>query len=296
MYSIGVDCGGTHIVGQLWQLQPRRLLKEVAGGSGNVVVHFDTAFDNLCTVLDQLTTENVPIRQLLIGMAGIESKGNSHTVQKRLEARYHTPVAVISDAKLALLNGLRGTDGSLIISGTGSIIYGRQRQKFLRVGGWGYLLGDEGSAFDMACTGLRSVLAKHDAGAHSQLAEPVLAALHVSSPQAAIGAFYAQSHAENAQLAQVIAAAAQHGNREAQAVTNQCARALANQALTLLNRYTAPFPRGIVLAGSVLQKNALFRDTLVRTIHAVYPQCDCNVVTGSNAQAVLYWDKWQAEK
>ena len=138
-YLIGVDCGGTHIVGQTWTTAPEHLVQSVTGGPGNVVLDYSAAVTNLTTVLDQLTAA-IPASQIgliLIGIAGIETAGRADQVQKTITQRYHANTQVISDAKLALLNGLAGADGALVIAGTGSVVYGRQAGKFLRVGGWG---------------------------------------------------------------------------------------------------------------------------------------------------------------
>jgi N-acetylglucosamine kinase-like BadF-type ATPase len=52
----------------------------------------------------------------------------------------------------------------ICIAGTGSIAYGRNAsRKFARVGGWGYIFGDEGGGFDLTRQALRAVL-RHEEG------------------------------------------------------------------------------------------------------------------------------------
>ena len=72
-------------------------------------------------------------------------------------------IAVTNDADIALLGAHGGGPGMIAISGTGSIVLGRNlagaRQ---RVGGWGWLLADEGSAFAIGRNGLRAALAAAD--------------------------------------------------------------------------------------------------------------------------------------
>ncbi|XKL32917.1 hypothetical protein P4B09_05170 [Lactiplantibacillus plantarum] len=83
-YLIGVDCGGTHIVGQTWTTAPEHLVQSVTGGPGNVVLDYSAAVTNLTTVLDQLTAA-IPASQIgliLIGIAGIETAGRADQVQK----------------------------------------------------------------------------------------------------------------------------------------------------------------------------------------------------------------------
>ena len=52
----------------------------------------------------------------------------------------------------------------ICIAGTGSIAYGRNaNRKFARVGGWGYIFGDEGGGFDLTRQALRAIL-RHEEG------------------------------------------------------------------------------------------------------------------------------------
>jgi N-acetylglucosamine kinase-like BadF-type ATPase len=69
-----------------------------------------------------------------------------------------------TDAVIALAGATAGDPGMICIAGTGSIAYGRNRdRKFARVGGWGYIFGDEGGGFDLTRQALRAVL-RHEEG------------------------------------------------------------------------------------------------------------------------------------
>lgn len=296
-YLIGVDCGGTHIVGQTWTTSPEHLVQSVTGGPGNVVLDYTGAVTNLTGVLDQLVA-SIPTDQvglILIGIAGIETAGHADDIQQLVDQRYQIKTRVISDAKLALLNGLAGDDGLLVIAGTGSVVYGRQTGHFLRVGGWGYVLGDEGSAYDISKRALKQILTRTDAGQASQLTKPLLAQLNVSSVPVAVQRFYAQNRQTNAQLAQLIAGLADQGNSEAIAVLVASAQALAKQVITLYQRFDTPRPQNIVLSGSVLQHNQLVRAALTTAIHQAEPTIKFNDITTNNAHAALYWHRWAQE-
>jgi N-acetylglucosamine kinase-like BadF-type ATPase len=69
-----------------------------------------------------------------------------------------------TDAVIALAGATAGAPGMICIAGTGSIAYGRNSdRKFARVGGWGYIFGDEGGGFDLTRQALRAVL-RHEEG------------------------------------------------------------------------------------------------------------------------------------
>jgi N-acetylglucosamine kinase-like BadF-type ATPase len=65
---------------------------------------------------------------------------------------------VTHDGLIALSGALGGEDGIVAIAGTGSFVFGRRDGQTMRAGGWGYLFGDEGSAFWIAKQALRSAL------------------------------------------------------------------------------------------------------------------------------------------
>ena len=76
---------------------------------------------------------------------------------------YKARVLVVNDALVALEAGAPGEPGVVIISGTGSIAYGRNAAgEAARSGGWGYVLGDEGSGYWIGRAALRAVLREAD--------------------------------------------------------------------------------------------------------------------------------------
>ena len=71
---------------------------------------------------------------------------------------------VTTDAMIALSGALAGGCGIITIAGTGSIAYGRNREKrSARAGGWGYIFGDEGGGFDLTRQAVRAAL-RHEEG------------------------------------------------------------------------------------------------------------------------------------
>lgn len=66
---------------------------------------------------------------------------------------------VTHDAHIALAGATAGKPGIIVIAGTGSIAFGRNASgKTARAGGWGYICGDEGGAFDLVRQGMRAIL------------------------------------------------------------------------------------------------------------------------------------------
>ena len=96
--------------------------------------------------------------------------------QKSLEGYklHRIKVIVENDAICALASGTYGESGIVLIAGTGSIsyCYNKKTNELNRVGGWGYVLGDEGSGYDIGRQALVAIMKSYDGrGKSTQLTE-----------------------------------------------------------------------------------------------------------------------------
>lgn len=292
-YVIGIDSGGTHIVGQAFN-EDNQLLSQVQSGPGNIFLNEEETLKNLSEVIDSLTTQHgrANCKYILIGIAGVETKGNSKEVAEKLSQKFQIKTYVISDAQLALLNGLAGKDGTLVISGTGSVVYGRQNQHMLRFGGWGNLLGDTGSAYKITVTAMKIMLHQYDLGKTSSLQSTLLSQLKAQSPKEAVKNFYALNRKEIAAIALEIAKLADNDDQEAIEVIKEEALALSDEIIGLFSRYQDQYPKDIALSGSVLVHNAIFRKFLTENVLKSYPDINASVVDTNNARGAIFWPLW----
>ena len=101
---------------------------------------------------------------ICLGIAGVDRPNDAAVVRgimKRIG--FKARVLIVNDALIALETGAPGQPGVVIISGTGSIAYGRNAAgEAARSGGWGYVLGDEGSGYWIGRAALRAVLREAD--------------------------------------------------------------------------------------------------------------------------------------
>jgi glucosamine kinase len=161
---VGLDVGGSRSRGRL--CEGGRVLAEAETGAANVAaVGEERAQHELRDLLDRLCTASGrdAVVAVCAGVAGAESPAWREQAERHL--RWLLPnarVLVVHDARLVLAAaGLE--DGIALIGGTGSIAYGRASGREARAGGWGHLLGDEGSGYWVVREGIRRVLADHDA-------------------------------------------------------------------------------------------------------------------------------------
>lgn len=157
-------------------------------------------------------------------------------------------VRVIPDAQAAALGALGGQPGVLVLSGTGSIVVGHDgRGRWERAGGFGPLLGDEGSGFWLGREWLRATVGAGDF-------EAVRALAHASKPVSAIAA-----------LAPMVIARARRGDRRARGIVAAGQAHLAANAADVARRLVLPTPVTMSWAGGVLA-DPWFRAGVVRAL------------------------------
>ncbi len=138
--AIGVDLGGTWL--RLVALTPRGTV----AGRARVAAPPDLA-PTLRALLRARGWTKARVASLVVAARGVWTPAEREALARRLRG-LAAQVAAISDVEAAHLGALGGRPGLLLLAGTGSIALGRtSRGAWLRAGGLGPLLGDEGSAF-----------------------------------------------------------------------------------------------------------------------------------------------------
>ena len=101
---------------------------------------------------------------ICLGIAGVDRASDEAVVRSIMRRiGYKARILVVNDALIALQAGVGDAAGIVIVSGTGSIAYGRNdRGEASRAGGWGYVLGDEGSGYWIGRLALRAVVRHAD--------------------------------------------------------------------------------------------------------------------------------------
>jgi glucosamine kinase len=177
-------------------------------------------------------------------------------------------VVIVDDAALVLpAAGL--TDGVGVICGTGSIAVGRWHRAVALVGGWGYLLGDEGSGYWIVRTAIRELLSRLDQGVPpGALGASLLEAAGAADLTQLRAAFYRQPEPRN--WARHAPAVLDCRDPAAADITGQAARALADLAGHAARRLAAPDGIPVVLAGGLMEHKNLLAAT-VAAVEAALP-------------------------
>lgn len=173
---------------------------------------------------------------LVIGTAGISNQAAVRLVTDTVRAcGYQGPVRLLGDQDIALAGAIRGP-GAVLVGGTGAICCGRDAQgNTTRVGGWGYLIDDEGSGYALGRDILVAVVRASDGrAAPTALTAMVYEALEIASIREIITWLYAPSTGkkEVAALAPLLLRALEMGDEAAGAIADKAAAELAQLAIT----------------------------------------------------------------
>lgn len=145
--KIGIDAGGTKTLGILYK--ENQAIDRVKGEMGNPIVNFDIAVNNVVQVIENLLLKNKlkysNISHISIGMAGASTLLPELT--SALKEKLQCNFSIESDLKMSHIATFKNKDGNLFIAGTGSSLLCRKNGQFIQKGGWGHILGDEGSGY-----------------------------------------------------------------------------------------------------------------------------------------------------
>lgn len=177
-----------------------------------------------------------------VGLAGVQHP--EHHRRMLVALRAALPIAELSletDARVALAGATDLRPGVVIIAGTGSISCGIDaRGRFVRAGGWGPAMGDEGSGYYIGRRALEAVVAAYDhRSPATAMSGPVCRHFGVSSPHELPPVIYdspAKVMREIAQLSRLVGGAAREGDAAALGILTDAAIELARAAVAVIER------------------------------------------------------------
>lgn len=269
---LGIDGGGTSTICLLADTNGRTIAQTHAPASNYRKTDLRAARAAIAggvnAVLAQAATSAATPPRIIAacaGLAGVDTDADAALWRTHLAGIVACePVRVVNDGEIALYGALADAPGVLVISGTGSIVWTTAADgRRVRVGGWDYILSDEGSGYSIGLRVLRAVAAAYDGRTEpTSLTAGVLRAFHVSDFNALLDAVYHEQTTPQriAALAPLADDAAAAGDAIATRVIAASAQELAQLAAAAvrlggLGRMTTV---PVVLAGGVLLAGGAF--------------------------------------
>lgn len=260
-FVLGIDGGGSKTLALLSDSSGQIIGRGSGGPSNQQVVGFERACAAIESAIMAAFTdaqrEPQMVAAMCLGLAGVDRPEDHQRFQAWANTCWpNVQLSIANDATLVLSAGTPEGWGLALVGGTGSIAYGRDMEgRYARAGGWGYLLGDEGSSYAIGLAALQAITRAVDGRAAStMLTDVILNHWALPAPQALIGHVYGGQIAPVAiaGLAMLVEETAAAGDAVAQEIIADACRELALALQAVARRLELPAPTPCALAGGLL--------------------------------------------
>ena len=267
MFYLGIDGGGTKTDFALADSRGN-IIKSICLGTSNPS---DIGIENTLNVLRMgiiAVCGDIPKNHISVfaGIAGGSTEGICKQITDFLSRFGFANAQNGSDAMNAVAVSLGDADGIVVIMGTGTVTFAQANRKVHRVGGYGYLLGDEGSGFSLGRKAILAALCFEDgSGEETLLYQAVRKKCGTESVLESLGKFYNGGKREIAQYAPLVINAYAEGDRVAERILfedlEKVAQTVRGAAKHLSNKKE---PIRVVLCGGLCTKDGMIYQALCK--------------------------------
>jgi len=263
---MGIDGGGTRTVAVVTDER----LRELGHGQAGSANYHSVGVRSVCRALQIAASQAcreagctpADLSALGCGLAGAGRPEDRQLLRRAIaEVIPISPLILTHDAEIALVGGTGRREGVVLISGTGSMAYGINREgESARTGGWGPVLDDEGSGYWIGLHGLRAAVRSYDGRAPATvMGGQILAALGLSRMEELPRWASEKGDVEGvAALASVVRRCADGGDAPARDILKRAGEDLAHLSWAVLRKLGMDHSAcEIVLSGGTLRHQPL---------------------------------------
>lgn len=288
-FVMGIDGGATKTLAAVLDLQTRVLHLAHGGPSNQDAVGAKAAVRALLGAADEAIAK-AAVGADQLGAAVLAVAGtNTDAVVEHVRAAGRDAWIVVNDVVGAWATATGAGPGVAVISGTGSNVFGVGPEgRAWRAGGWGHLLGDEGSGYWLGVQSIKAALRdRESSGPQTALSDAAPAFFGMDSVEALAGRVYSKplTKGEIAAFAVETAKLAERGDAVARELFQRGARELGEQVAAVIRQTGladdgaqggGSFPVGLI--GSAFKAGPLFVGPLTQAVHACAPQAKVGTV------------------
>ncbi|WP_099360818.1 N-acetylglucosamine kinase [Fredinandcohnia onubensis] len=270
MYVMGIDGGGTKTKGVIADEFGNVFAEALVGATNQNGADHHSIEKELETLFSSLKSQHKEafenLHTIFAGVAGVdrpEAKKIMEGILVKL-APSQARVIIDNDGVNALYSGTLGAPGIVQICGTGSITFGvNDKGERKRVGGWGYLIDDEGSSYELGREALHSIFKSYDnRGPKTVLTETIVQHFHITDPSDLISVVYGAKHPREiiAPLSKYVTEAADQDDEVAKELIRESGAKIASSIHHLYNQLFPSNEREVpvVLVGGLFTRSDLF--------------------------------------
>jgi N-acetylglucosamine kinase-like BadF-type ATPase len=275
-YLIGMDGGGTKTNCVITD-PDGKVLHECTGGPSNfLILGTETVSESLLKLIDEclnkLNASYDDIGAVVIGTTGAGRRSDAEKLEKDFiqfagfKGAGFKNFRVESDARIALEGAFSGKPGSILIAGTGSIMFGKDsRDNVIRAGGFGRTIGDEGSGYVLGRKALAAVSKEFDGrGAKTLITELLKEKFRIDSPEMLITEVY-KNNFDIASAAPLVTEAAEEGDKTALQIVNEETDELIAHVRTMYKKINEKV-MNLALIGSLLSGDNVYSEFFRRKL------------------------------
>lgn len=306
-YLIGIDGGGTKTDCAIADLSGKIIQQSSGKPSNFLIIGVKETVRNIFALIEEnifaLEGDFSDVKQIVIGVAGAGREEDAKLLEKGFkdfadeEGIHFKGVKVISDAHIALEGAFPDSAGCILIAGTGSILFGKDEKGVIhRVGGFGRLIGDEGSGYSIGRKALNAVSKSSDGrGEETLISELLNSKMNSGSANAIINKVYNEK-LDVASVAKIVIEAAEEGDLIAEDILDEEADELVLHIRSLIEKFRTNI-LSVAFSGSLIDNENFYSDLLKRKIKSTLPNVKITqAVLSPIGGAILFAKKLSSAK
>lgn len=278
---LGFDGGATKTAGVALNSEKKSIAESVGSAGNFQIIGVEKASENIFkvteSILEKSASDFTQIRSMYLGLAGAgrpEDADRMRSAFVDLLYKKSLPVPRVrvgTDAIAALEGAFRGKPGMILISGTGSILFAKDRTDAVhRIGGWGRFLGDEGSGYAIGRACLVAIARAFDGrGKETLMTRLLKEKKNIGDTQSMVIEVY-QKNFDIASAAPIALEAAQSGDEVANDIITESARQLSDHVRAVIEKLKEPLP--LVLIGGILTTDNALSKRFLQIIVEDFPE------------------------
>jgi N-acetylglucosamine kinase-like BadF-type ATPase len=275
-YLIGIDGGGTKTDCAIADLSGKIIYQTVGKPSNFLIIGVKETVANLFAAIEEclfeLKGDFSDVKQIVVGVAGAGRKDDAELLEMSFkdyadnEGIHFKGVKVVSDAQVALEGAFPDSAGCILIAGTGSILFGKDdKGNIYRVGGFGRLIGDEGSGYRIGRKALNAVSKEIDGrGEKTIITELVNNKIDFGVSDKLVNKVYKEK-LDIASIAKIVIDAAEIGDGEANKILSDEADELVLHLKSILNKIPTK-KLDVSFTGSLIDNKNFYSELLKKKI------------------------------
>ncbi len=282
-YFLGIDGGGTKTTAAVSDENGNIILKSVGKTINFYSVGMEKARNNLAEIIKEINSSlgNTDFESAFVGCSALDDEADGKMLESLCGGIIESKkLRMNSDVYVALKSVENAVCPCVAICGTGSMAIGEDESgKIVVKGGWGHILGDEGSAYSIAVDALKCCCNFHDRNSKDELLDAACEYFGVSDFRKAIDVIYSENTKKDyiAGFAENVGELADKNNITAKGIIVKQAQNFTTPIYWLLT--DVKNCSVLALYGGLFQHNKLFRDVFIREMKTEYPDLRIELLT-----------------